>query len=194
MLLVTSDGGNTWNFKTVSDLPKYVNVNSVSCGGSSDTAVCTVVGAYRNESGSVRPLILVSKDGAKTWSIKYLDNDKRWGEYKTVSCSGTNKTVCIAAGLSTASSSPDTIMLLGVSTDGGDTWIDKSTSDSRYGGYYNSSSCTGEGATAICIAAGYALGFGGSPTLTISKDGGLTWKTQYTGFYGSGIFNLASAN
>jgi len=167
LLVVSTDGGQTWAQKPIDNFPtdvQYPWLESVSCTGSdSNTTVCAAVGNY-NDINGWRYFLVTSTNGGKTWATKSVANYSERNELDTVSCTGSGLTaVCVAGGY----------YGLAVSTDGGNTWAAKSTANLEATAFITSS-CTGSGSAAICAAGGY----GG---LAVSTDGGNTWTPKSIG-------------
>ena len=150
------------------------------------------------------PLVALSSNGGKNWTYPSsvfkslttsIDPSYTKGYLSTASCTkSTCKSVCVASGnFCTTSHCDFQLPLLGLSTDKGNTWSYpssifkdlKTTVDPTFkSGFFISSSCTGEGKQAICIAAGsYSNNASTMPLLALSQNGGQTW------FYPSSILD-----
>lgn len=164
VIVVSTDGGNTWNNKNISGLPNTPNFTSISCTGTGSTAVCVAAGQH-TAIGLNEFLLAVSTDGANTWNaVTTIPGFTDGASLNAVSCTGTGTTaICVAAGQDESTSSPLSI----ISTDGGNTWnIGPSLINS---GQFNAVSCSG----LYCIAVGSNNNFGG---IMQSVDGTQTWS------------------
>ena len=96
----------------------------------------------------------------------------------------------VAAGYDSANS----LALIAASMDGGNTWAVQ-TITSNINAVLESASCTGNGTTAYCIAAGNTSG---TPFLVTSSNGGTTWTKQLVfaaqGLLGASCTGSASTN
>lgn len=193
LLISSRDGANTWN--KVSDIPNTGLFSASSCSGNESTAICIAAGSENILSGPA--LLVVSRDGAASWSnatpsITGLSGTE---QFSAAGCTGDGTTaICIVGGTSTfLSGSP----VLATSLDGGATWNNISTTIGGLpaNGVIRSASCTGTGATAICIAAGREGFITSTPLLLGSTNGGNSF-TNITGAIGglpaSGSFTEAS--
>jgi hypothetical protein len=81
-----------------------------------------------------------------------------------------------------------------VSTNGGATWSKITTTGFTIDGDFVGASCTGNGSSAICIAAGQDNTGTQPPLLVESTDGGNTWsEITTTGFTTNGLFVKTAA-
>jgi hypothetical protein len=164
VLVTTTDGGETWTLKIIEGMPKTAHLGiGVSCTGSGSKAVCTAIGSQPPQAGN-QPVIVVSNDGANTWSFKTISNKAPQAiNLQAVNCSGGDKAICSIAGTS-KNFTPKII----VSTDNGDSWDLKSIADSNQHGNFSSISCSGSGADAVCVAAADTF-------MAVSSKGGESW-------------------
>jgi len=166
-----------------------------ACFGTGNNGVCIATGTYFSDPDLFYPLLALSSDGGKTWSYPSsifknlttsVDPDFVKGTLVSASCTkSTCKSVCISAGnFCTTSICNLQIPLVALSTDKGKTWSYpssifnnlKSIDPTFESGTFVSSSCTGEGEQAICVAAGnYSNGPTILPLLALTRDGGNTW-------------------
>ena len=204
LIAVGTQNTTTWtypksvfeNLQTRID-PNYIsgNLNAASCFGSGGNAVCIASGVYYTTSDFF-PVLALSSDGGKNWTYPEsvfknlttsIEPEFKKGYLSTASCTkSTCDSVCIASGnFCTTDNCDFQLPLVALSKDKGKTWsypasIFKNlgtTVDPKFqSGFFISSSCTGEGNQAICIAAGsYSNGSSTMPLLTLSQDGGQTW-------------------
>ena len=191
-LSMSTDGGNNWAVTAVTGAGAIdAEYNAASCTGTTATAVCMAAG--RILSGA--PIIASSVNGGATWSIKTISGTVPVdGNFASASCTGTTAgagTVCVAAGQNTGAGFLDP--LLAVSVDGGASYTIKFISGIPAKGTFTSTSCTGSGATARCIAVGQNLS-NSSPLISTSVNGAANWTTvtSISGAPATGIFNTAS--
>jgi hypothetical protein len=169
ILAQSTNGGATWIMHNIAGLLVGGRLNAASCSGSGVTGVCVAAG------GSNQPLLVQSTDGGATWAAKSITGIPALGIFSAASCTGSGPSaICIAAGQYFTGSAPP---LLAQSTDGGANWaVVQSISGLPATGEFASTSCTGSGPTAICIAAGESGNPGiGPPLLAQSTDGGAHW-------------------
>ncbi len=186
LLAVSQDGGSTWSQIDTSNFAggKFLGM---SCTGSGANAICIAAGA----AGSVQPPLLnVSQNGGSSWSKINTSSFTTNGQFFAASCtgSGTNA-VCIAAGQDLTGTTPP---LLLVSQNGGSNWSQVNTTPFTTNGSFNSTSCTGSGTSAICIAAGSDTSIVTAPLLIISTDGGSTWSQITTSLPARGQFSATA--
>lgn len=186
LLVASLNGGNTWVSKTITGLPATSVFHGTSCSGSGATAICTAVG---EEFGSGAPFLATSTDGANTWAVQPIAGLPATGTFKASSCVGSStNALCIAVGQNQTSFAP----LMAMSTNGAATWNIVSIPGLPSDGIFNTSSCTGSGSTAICIAAGQEQA-SFAPLLVVSNDGGATWTVKsVTGAPINGEFDASS--
>ena len=103
------------------------------------------------------------------------------GAFYDTSCTGAGPSaVCTAAG----KADPDgagSLPLLAVSRDNGDTWNAAAIPPFAQNTQFNTTSCTGSGDTAICLAAGSLPSSFVTPVLIQSTDGGQNWSAVTVG-------------
>ncbi len=173
-------GGLTWSAVPVSpSLPAQGTFQSSSCTGSvgsTPNATCVAAG-QQGSPLSPAPLLAQTLDGGSTWNIVNFSISQ--GEFFATSCTGTSSTVCIATGLQGSALTPTP--LIAVSKNGG-TWNVFTSFPSITQGLFTAASCTGNGATAVCVAAGWQGSIIPSsttpPLLVVSTDGGTSWTVQ----------------
>lgn len=89
LLVVSTDGGNTWAIKHVDVSPiEAGGFGAVSCTGSESTAVCIAAGTGFIGSSDRIPLMIVSVDGANTWALKDMSSVSTVGEFYSSGASG----------------------------------------------------------------------------------------------------------
>ncbi len=164
VLAVSTNGGNTWALKSISDAPFGGIFIGVSCTGNSSTGVCTAIGTVGGGYG----FVAASNDGANTWAIKSIPNFPSNAALSQTSCTGSGSSaICIAVGRDTEIVSSSLIV---ISRDGGNTFSRVPLSGSlATAGNLSAGSCTGAGPTLTTCAV--TSGF----NVLISTDGGVTW-------------------
>lgn len=187
LVAVSTDGANTWTTKPITGAPvgsTFILV-SASCTGSGSTAICAAVGSA-NQTGD--PLLAVSRDGANTWTMVTVPFIN--GFLTSVSCSGTGSTaVCAAVGTVSALFG---VPLVFVTQDGAVSWSSKTVTGIVGGGVLRGVSCTGNGASAVCAAAGIDFTTFAA-ALAVTQDGASTWVAKtIQGTGASTILNAAS--
>ena len=70
LLIVSTDGANTWAVRSVLGLPASGIFRTTICTGSGSTAICTAAG--QDYTGSTPPLLALSTDGGNTWAVKFV--------------------------------------------------------------------------------------------------------------------------
>ena len=205
LIAVGSQNTTTWTYpKSVFQNLKNVvdqdftsgGLSGASCFGSGGNAVCIASGIYYTDN-AFYPLLALSSDGGKKWSYPEsifknpttsIDSSFTRGYLSTASCTQSAcDSVCVASGnFCTTDNCDFQLPLLALSTNKGKTWtypssifknLDTNVDPKFQSGFFISSSCTGEGNQAICIAAGsYSNGSSTMPLLTLSQDGGKTWS------------------
>jgi hypothetical protein len=183
----SSNSGTTWSVKPISSNPSAGVLNAANCTGTGSTALCVAAGT--DNSTGAEPMVVESIDGGTTWSIQTIIGNPN-GELRSAKCIGSGASaLCIAVG-SVSGAGP----VLVQSTNGGATWSVQTIAGNPTGGSFFGSSCTGSGASAICIAVGRNNPpSGNAPLIAQSTDGGATWAVKtITGNPTSGLFNGAS--
>lgn len=184
-LSTSFDGGISWK------VSNEFYSTQVSCSGDNPaTAVCAAAGLDYPSSGP--GTFRVSQDGGQSWVKPIVSNlNNTWGIFPATSCTGTGvNTVCMVAGQNNLQTK-DTLFspIIAVSLDRGHSWQLKSIqhSSTTEGYTFYDASCTGSGATAICVAAGthWTTPFGVElGLLVVSTNGGRDWdQKSYTHKY-----------
>ncbi len=172
LLVVSTDGGNSWNTKTITNAPAKAELYSASCTGHGVSARCVAVGQNLSN-GS--PFIALSQNGAANWTtVNAVTGAPVNGTFSAASCTGQGTTaICLAAGQNLINSAP----LLVISKDGGATWSTVTTVEGGLPakGAFFKTECSGNGKTAFCSAAGQDTSSTQTPLIVTSKDGGNTW-------------------
>lgn len=170
LLISSTNSAETWTVQNpITNLPTTGFFLATSCGGVMPLAVCTAVGQ-----DLLTPILTVSSNGGQSWTVPIVEGLPITGLFNTTSCTGTGAcAICIAAGQDYSESlSP----LLAVSTDGGSAWrVQKDIENLPLYGAFTSTSCTGNGATAVCVASGQSVT---GPLLIVSNDGAVTWHLE----------------
>lgn len=215
LLTITRDGGATWSyFSDVSHLlpSPFGALEGTSCDGQ----LCIASGLFNNaDSDVVKPLILSTQDGGKTWSCpasiysSALPENFVRGALGGATCSGDT---CMSGGsfdFFISDQDNGRLPLVALSKDRGTTWTYPATIYSKDAlpkpfsfGSLEKVSCHGD----MCIAAGsYYENIRESdlqrPLLAVSSDGGTTWaypssiyKTALPETFVTGAFNGASCS
>lgn len=181
LLVLSTDGGNHWARKSIDNVDNIVRglFTAASCTGSGASAVCTVVGTNFIDAS---PLLVVGKQGGKTWKKKSFPDISK-SVFKATSCTGNGSTaICVAVG-EKSGKPPSPGPLIVVSSDGGNTWVTKSISlpGEVFDSWFDDVSCSGSGSSATCVAIGeyYITGSAGPfPILAVSINGGSTWELK----------------
>jgi hypothetical protein len=191
-LIAVSTDGDTWTVKSIAGLPAPTTnsqLYQVSCAGTGSAAFCAAIGDVDGNKS-----IITSTDAGNTWTLANITATPTGGDYYSVNCSaGAGYGICsVSGGFAPARAAGPFVLQ---SIDGAQTWNAVTipglpTTD----GQFNSTTCTGSGANAICIASGYqAIAGGVAPLLAQTTNGGSTWAMQTVTsmptdalFYGSG--------
>lgn len=169
-LAVSTDDGDSWLTKSISNLPPNDQAGAldVSCTGSGTNTVCAAIGGDADDDNS---LLFVSTDGGATWNNEPINGVTPYDLLKKISCTGSGVTaICVAAG-DTFNANSQEVPLLVVSTDGAMTWNRITPISNFPGGYFNDVSCAGGNANPLCVA-------GGNAGIVTSLDGGNTWEVS----------------
>jgi hypothetical protein len=232
LIAVSTQNTTTWTYpksvfqdlKTAID-PNFTsgNLRAGDCFGSGGNAVCIASGMYTINEHRSFPLLALSSNGGKNWTYPQsifkdlttvIGPDFESGYLTTASCTkSTCESVCVAAGnFCTPPECPTQRPLLALSTDKGKTWsypssvfrnLNSSVDPNFKDGFFVSSSCTGVGEKATCIAAGsYSRISSIMPLLVLSQNGGKTWSyppsilddlaNRIGHEFGGALFNAAS--
>lgn len=190
LLAKSIDGGNTWAVQNIPGIPPSGMLFGSMCSGAVGTGICIAVG--EDFTGSLPPLLVMSRNGGMTWSKQNIDGLTTFGIFFATSCTGNGSAgVCIAAGQDlTGSQAP----LLVTSTDGGTTWQLAIISGLPESGFFSGANCSiTNDATTTCMVVGQDLTGSQPPLLVTSTDGGVTWsKRSIPGLTSKGFFNSAS--
>lgn len=181
----TRDNGKIW--EVVPPLLTRSMFFGTSCNGAGSNAICTAVG--RNDTSAVPGLTLIAqtRDGGKVWSV--VPQPALDGDFRSTSCTGTGSTtICTAVGVKNIGDF--TLPLIAQTLNGGHSW-DIVPDVTTATGSLRGTSCTGNGSTAICVAAGIADGL---PFIAQSTNGGNTWNAVPSITSNSGIFYSVSCS
>lgn len=181
LVAVTTNGATSWEVKTITDAPATAIYNAVDCSGTGSTAICVAVG----QEDATNPTMAISTDGASTWALKNIAGAPATGILRGVSCTGTESSAICA----TVGQQSGTAPFVAVSTDGANNWAEKTVTSIPAAGILYSASCTGTGATAICVAVGKDT-TNDRALIVQSVDGGATWTTVTSPVFAAGsVFN-----
>ena len=235
LLAMSTTNTNEWTYPTAifSNLQSTIDPNfnngflkSASCTSSTTISLCIATGQYSNGS-TTYPLLAETQDNGQTWrypSEIHSDLETKiahgfvGGFFNGASCSGRNKkAVCVAAGAYFTQT--HLFPFLAVSRDGGESWLYPSyiytkfqtdVSPNAASGGFEDVSCSGNGNTAFCVAAGnfcllddtQSCGF--LPLVALSTNGGKNWAylpdvytnltTKIAANFKEGFFNSISCN
>lgn len=190
LLVVSRDNGGTWNAATTS-LYNIANdgtqFNTASCTGSDDTAFCLAAGGKSSAPFITPPILVKSIDSGQNWSSVSIPGITIEGTLTDSSCTGTGaNNVCAIIGKDVAAGRP----LLVVGTVDGTSWSVAADITAFTNVTLNTTSCTGSGSSAVCVAAGKDSS---APFIALSIDGGITWSRQtISGLPAVGEFKASS--
>jgi hypothetical protein len=157
--IYTTDGGTTWSTASV---PPF---DFAALGLACSSASCVAAGEA----------VYVSTNGGASWTTKAINGGTQGLE--AVSC--TAATTCIAVGTNALGiSQPTATGADVVSTDGGNTWTNESTSLPASTATLQAISCAG---TSSCVAVGPPESTGGPFVVAATTNGGTTWTGGGTG-------------
>jgi len=163
LLLVTKDGGDTWQRKK--DVPNSW-LRGVSCSGEGDDVICIGVGT-RYDKHPNPPFVMVSIDGGVTWGSRdIIGLDKKEGMLHAISCTNDAK-VCVAAGHITDPSYSPVVV---VSTDRGSTWRVQPIANALTDGEFTHVNCSESNEFGVVCAAG------GDTMVAVGHYPGGKWK------------------
>lgn len=195
ILIQTLNGGSTWGKFTefCPDIPVKGVFFGTACTGSGNAAVCTAVGQDQTLVTPQPPLLAQTRNGGVNWGEFFISSlAATSGIFNGTACTGAGgSAICTAVGLLNPSSP---IPLLAQTTDGGASWNEFTSFSPSIPplGFFNSTSCTGSGNTAICTAVGQdqTLVTPQPPLLAQTRDGGLSWGEVFISSLAatSGIF------
>lgn len=187
LLAVTRDNGVTWNQATIPVFPENAQLNTTSCTGSGSTAFCLAAGHHTLADPTVTPILVKSVDGGVSWSSVSIPGITLSGTLTDSSCTGTGvNNVCTIIGKDIAVSRP----LLVVGTADGTSWSVAADITVFTSVTLNTTSCTGSGSSAVCVAAGKDSS---APFIAVSTNGGTTWSRQIiSGLPATGEFKASS--
>ncbi|HBD9439191.1 TPA: sialidase family protein [Legionella pneumophila] len=75
LIVASTDKGDTWTIKRLSNLPLNANLLSIRCLEDGDKAICVAVGLKGGHNfQNYHPFIAVSNDGSDTWKITSIHN------------------------------------------------------------------------------------------------------------------------
>ena len=188
LLYVGQNTSGSWVWNPVS-LSGGTGMNNplftTGCTGSGTSAVCVAAGTTGN--GRTRSVQLYqSVDGGNTWT-QALTGVR--GEIYSASCTGTgSNVVCTVAG---QDGNVNPLLYVGTNAGGSLSWTLVSTGIADGDAYFNATSCTGSGTTAVCIAAGEDDN-SGMVLLYQSTNGGSSWNAVSSVAAQAGAFVSAS--
>lgn len=199
LLAVGSQNGSTWTYpKSIfKNLQKVIDPDfmsgylaSGSCTELGSGNMCIAVGSYFSTTTNF-PLLALSINNGQDWTYPpaiyqnlqtAIDPSFQSGSFTSASCTSN---ICIAAGaFCSGMDCPVQLPLVALSQNNGKSWsypaavfknLDSKIDPNFGSGSFVSSSCTGAGKTAICIAVGNFYNGTTLPMLVQSLDGGRTW-------------------
>jgi DNA-binding beta-propeller fold protein YncE len=182
-IFTSSDGGLTWTDQTSTGSRYWSSIVS-----SEDGLRLAATEGFRGSFGSfIGGDIFTSSDGGLTWTDQAAAGSGYWAGIAS-SANGT-KLAAVAGGLTgLLTQTPGDIF---TSPDGGATWIDQTSTGSRY---WSSITASADGMR-LAAAEGFRGSFGGlsGGDIFTSSDGGLTWtdQTSTAGRYWTSITSSA---
>lgn len=176
LIAVTHDNGQTWQYASVPTPANNAGLYSVS-----NVSENTFVAVGQIDASPTSGYILRSTDGGLSWSLPASYTPVA-GSFRSVSCSGNT---CVATG-TTGSSSNLSPLVLEVSQDGGQTWINKSnTPNLPSTSNLYAASCN----TNSCVVVGEDLGY--LPLVMESTDNGANWNVvSLSNIYEGGLHTV----
>jgi hypothetical protein len=175
ILTASEDDGQTWKvFQPNAAKGKFT---SAQCSA----ATCIAAGQPANVDQPNIPILYFSNDRGTTWSLVNLNNAPKLIIFEKVGCTGDdNETICFAAGRGYQNGGVKTINpipVLVVTTDNGKSWVIPNITFDGTEGTLKGGSCTGYGASAVCVMVGqYISNNIVKPLILISKNGGKKWS------------------
>ena len=179
LIAVTNDNGQTWQYATVPTPAHDAGLYSVS-----NVSGNTFVAVGQIDAGPTSGYILRSTDGGLTWSLPASYTPVA-GSFRSVGCSGNT---CVATG-TTGNNSNLSPLVLEVSQDGGQTWIDKSNIQNLpANSHLYAASCN----SSTCVAVGEDANLDISLVIK-STNSGSTWgvETLPNNLYEGGLHTVA---
>lgn len=194
LLVQSIDNGKSWTVVSsiIPSLTSSGALYSSTCTNSGQTAppqtvpICIAAGANFQNGG---PLLTLSTTGGANWILPVIPGLTDMGAFYSNSCTDTgNNAVCVVTGENFQTGSPLIIM----TTDGGGNWAIPTIPGMTNNGFFTSNSCSGAGATSICLAVGADLSTG-KPLLALTNNGGSSWIVPtISGLPDIGSFSSAS--
>ena len=147
LIFSSRDGGQTW----VRQRPSTMTVNgalwSVSCAGNGSDAVCAAGG--QDQTGNQPPLLLVTKNGARSWLNVAPTGVTTYGYFDATSCTGAESTaICTATGQDYFGYQPAIIYENRAGADNMDqasSWVGQTLPDTKNGVILTASGASGVG-------------------------------------------------
>lgn len=178
LLVQSTDGGNSWSSIPIPNFNDSGDLGSTSCTGSGNTAVCIAGGTRRDTNFNNTPLLISSLNGGNSWTIVAVPDAPSSGGFYGTGCTGVgSNALCVAVGQGQPFGNGYSTPLVVKSSDGGVSWS-QATIPNLNNGIIYSASCSGNGVSAICTAAGITRLVDDSlgPLLVESQNGGETWS------------------
>jgi Neuraminidase (sialidase) len=178
IILVSQDEGVSWSVKTISGAaPSSLTLSQVSCTGSTPSSTVCVINAD-SYAPTKAPKFIVSTDQGATWTVKSVQTlSTPEPLLYALSCSGEGTSaVCAATG-----EKEDGLPFFIVSSDGGQTFEEKTTKEKIPDSFLLSIKCKGNGASAFCVAGGAQESreiYDSYDLIITSHDGGQTWEKR----------------
>ena len=192
-VLVSQDGGATWDSKYITDLPNSGFLGKTSCAGDNLDSVCAIVGvdviprAAKHE--EYLPFVVVGDNQGQDWFKKQVPDLLVNDLLNVVSCTGKGSFArCLAIGnrniIDPLSNKKTHLPLIFLGTNRGEHWERLPLATLHENTQLMDVSCTGDADEAICAAIGFTLE---SSYIVVSTDGGHTWDIKYDepGFFNS---------
>lgn len=163
-LVQSTDGGDTWTYKSINDLLPNGSLNDIGCAKDKNVEICIAVGSKRGQ--NELPFIMGTTDKGIKWKERVIvDEPNRQGILNAVNCSFLIDGITCTAGGKYKEFTKYPLFIQSV--DNGNKWTQQQIEGALPTQFQvNSISCTEE--NDLCIVAG--------ETIVVSKDYRKSWK------------------
>ena len=153
LVINSAMGAGGWSVATIAGLPSTGSFSSASCTGNGASAICIAAGQNSTSIIPV-PLLVSSLNAGNSWSVVTVPQVGSSGYYNSASCTGNGfSAICVAVGRNSTGFVPQPLLV--TSNIGVSHWSAVSVPISPLlSAVFNTTSCSGTGTEAVCIAAG----------------------------------------
>lgn len=182
-LVASTDGGESWQLKTLSYLSTYPSNYLIgsSCTDEGKNAFCVLLGLSFDTDRNTQTFMFTTTKSNNTWIQNTLPNLPAKYVLDKITCTGEKENAfCIAAGRANENDTQNYRQSFTVtSTDAGKSWSKPTLLDTPTDTVLDAIHCANNKSESICVAIiNYGNVYTPSTQIFVSKDKGMTWENK----------------